>query len=112
LGQLIIIVAMFALLWLLLIRPQRQRLHEQRRLHAEIEVGDEILTAGGIYGFVRELGEEDDLVVEIAPGTEVRMARRAVAAIVPPEDEEELVEDEEVEELVEDEPGAIDEIRS
>jgi preprotein translocase subunit YajC len=112
LAQLIIIVAMFALLWLLLIRPQRQRLQEQRRLHAEIEVGDEILTAGGIYGLVRELGEEDDLVVEIAPGTEVRMARRAVAAIVPPEDEEELVEDEEVEELVEDEPGAIDEIRS
>ena len=111
-GQLIIIVAMFALLWLFLIRPQRQRLNEQRRLHAEIEVGDEILTAGGIYGLVRELGEEDDLVVEIAPGTEVRMARRAVAAIVPPEDEDELVEDEEVEELVEDEPGAIDEIRS
>jgi hypothetical protein len=40
------------------------------------------------------------------------MARRAVAAIVPPEDEDELVEDEEVEELVEGEPGAIDEIRS
>ncbi len=112
-GQLIIIVAMFALLWLLLIRPQRQRLQEQRRLHAEVEVGDEILTAGGLYGVVREVGEDDDLVIEIAPGTDVRMARRAVAAIVPPEDEyedEEIVE-EEMEELVEDEPGAIDEIR-
>jgi len=109
LAQLIIIVAMFALLWLLLIRPQRQRLQEQRRLHAEIEVGDEILTAGGLYGLVREVGEDEDLVVEIAPGTEVRLARRAVAAIVPPEDDE-LEEDDE--ELVEDEPGAIDEIRS
>ena len=76
-GQLIIIVAMFALLWLLLIRPQRQRLQEQRRLHAEVEVGDEILTAGGLYGVVREVGEDDDLVIEIAPGTDVRMARRA-----------------------------------
>ena len=108
-AQLIIIVAMFALLWLLLIRPQRQRLQEQRRLHAEIEVGDEILTAGGLYGHVRELGDEDDLIVEIAPGTEVRMARRAVAGIVPPEDEDE--EPAEAEELVADEPGAIDEIR-
>ena len=108
-GQLIIIVAMFALLWLLLIRPQRSRLQEQRRLHAEVDVGDEILTAGGLYGHVRELGEEDDLVVEIAPGTEVRMARRAVAAIVPPEDEE---DEEEMDELVEAESGAIDEIRS
>jgi preprotein translocase subunit YajC len=111
LGQLIIIVAMFALLWLLLIRPQRQRLQEQRRLHAEIEVGDEILTAGGIYGQVLELGDEDDLIVEIAPGTEVRMARRAVAGIVPPEDDE-PEELEEAEEPVEDAPGAIDEIRS
>jgi preprotein translocase subunit YajC len=111
LGQLIIIVAMFALLWLLLIRPQRQRLQEQRRLHAEIEVGDEILTAGGIYGEVLELGDEDDLIVEIAPGTEVRMARRAIAGIVPPEDEQDA-EPDEAEELVEDGPGAIDEVRS
>ena len=86
-GQLIIIVAMFVLLWLLLIRPQRQRQVAQRELIASVEVGDEILTAGGLYGHVRALGDEDDLVVEIAPGTEVRLARRAVAGIVPPEDE-------------------------
>lgn len=109
-GQLIIIVAMFALLWLLLIRPQRKRLQEQRRLHEEIQVGDEILTAGGLYGQVRELEDDDDLIVEIAPGTEVRLARRAVAAIVPPEEDEDEYEDEE--ELVEQEPGTIDEIRS
>jgi len=112
LGQLIIIVAMFALLWLLLIRPQRQRLQEQRRLHAEIEVGDEVLTAGGIYGRVLALGDEDDLTVEIAPGTEIRLARRAIAGIVPPEDEDDNVEADAAEELVEDEPSAIDEIRS
>lgn len=111
-GQLIIIVAMFALLWLFLIRPQRQRLQAQRRLHAEIAVGDEILTAGGLYGQVLELGEEDDLVVEIAPGTEVRLARRAVAAIVPPDDDENDEEEEERQELAENESGTIDEIRS
>ena len=111
-AQLIIIVAMFALLWLLLIRPQRQRLQEQRRLHAEIEVGDEILTAGGIYGRVVAMGEEDDLTVEIAPGTEIRLARRAIAGIVPPEDEDDGMEEDAAEELVEDERGAIDEIRS
>ena len=81
-GQLIIIVAMFALLWLLFIRPQRKRLQEQRELHASLEIGDEILTAGGLYGHIRELGDEDDLVLEIAPGTNVRVARRAVAGVV------------------------------
>jgi len=92
LGQLIIIVAMFALLWVLLIRPQRKRQLEQRELHESIEVGDEILTAGGLYGHVRELGDDDDLVVEIAPGTNVRIARRAVAGVV--ETDEDPVEDE------------------
>jgi preprotein translocase subunit YajC len=88
LGQLIIIVAMLVLLWVLLIRPQRRRLQEQRELHSSIEVGDEILTAGGLYGHVREVGDEDDLIVEIAPGTNVRVARRAVAGIVEEEDVE------------------------
>ena len=100
-GQLIIIVAMFVLLWLLLIRPQRRRQVAQRELIASIQVGDEILTAGGLYGHVRALGDEDDLVVEIAPGTEVRVARRAVAGIVPPEDE-----------LADPESPAIDEFHS
>ena len=100
-GQLIIIVAMFVLLWLLLIRPQRRRQVEQRELIASVQVGDEILTAGGLYGHVRALGDEDDLVVEIAPGTEVRVARRAVAGIVPPEDE-----------LADRESPAIDEFHS
>jgi preprotein translocase subunit YajC len=88
-GQLIIIVAMFALLWLFLIRPQRRRQLEQRELHESIEIGDEILTVGGLYGHVRELGEDDDLIVEIAAGTNVRVARRAVAGIVEVEEDEE-----------------------
>ncbi len=87
-GQLVIIVAMFALLWLLLIRPQAKRKLAQQQLLASVEVGDEILTAGGLYGHVRALGEDDELEVEIAPGTRVRMARRAVAAVIPPDEEE------------------------
>jgi preprotein translocase subunit YajC len=88
LASLILIVAMFALLWLLLIRPQRQKQAEQNRLIESVEPGDEILTVGGIYGIVEEIDEDDDLVVEIAEGIQVRIARRAVAAVVKPEDED------------------------
>ena len=88
-GQLVILVAMFALLWLLLIRPQAKRKLAQQRLLSSVEVGDEILTAGGLYGFVRAIGDGDELEVEISPGTRVRMARRAVAAVIPPEDADE-----------------------
>jgi preprotein translocase subunit YajC len=63
----------------------------QDTLHA----GDEVITAGGIRGYIRELDEEV-LKLEIAPEVEVRLDRRAVAAVVPEDDEE---EDEEPEAL-------------
>ena len=83
-GSLIILAAMFALLWVLLIRPQRARQQQQRNMLSSISPGDEVLTVGGIYGIVQELDEEDDLIVEIAEGIQVRVARRAVGAVVKP----------------------------
>lgn len=86
--SLIIIVAMFALLWVLLIRPQRAKQQQQQRMLSNVEPGDEILTVGGLYGIVQEIDEDDDLVVEIAEGIHVRIARRAVASLVKPDDED------------------------
>jgi len=80
-GYLIIIVVLFAAMWLFLIRPQKRTQDEQARLQGSISAGDEILTAGGIHGTVR--GIEDEVVqVEIAPGTIIRLDRRAVASVV------------------------------
>jgi preprotein translocase subunit YajC len=83
LGQLIVLVAMFALLWLFLIRPQRRRAQAHRELLTRVEVGDEILTVGGLIGRVRSV-QDEELVLEIAPGTEVRVARRSVASVLSP----------------------------
>jgi preprotein translocase subunit YajC len=106
---LIVIVLLFALVWLLLIRPQRRRQAVQSQMLSSVEVGDEIVTAGGLYGHVRELGDEE-LLVEIAPGTNVRIARRAVAAVLEPdEDEEELEEaDEEPAAEAGEDPAALE----
>ena len=80
-GYLIVIIALFAALWLFLIRPQRRRQVEQARMQDALAEGDEILTAGGVYGTVRAI--EDEVVqVEIAPGTIIRLDRRAVATVV------------------------------
>jgi preprotein translocase subunit YajC len=84
----LIIVVLFALFWLLLIRPQRRRQAEQTALIQNVQVGDEIVTAGGLFGHVQSIAD-DELLVEIAPGTNVRIARRAVAGIVGPEEEDE-----------------------
>ena len=89
-GYLIVIIALFAALWLFLIRPQRRRQVEQARMQDALATGDKILTAGGIYGTVGVI--EDEVVqVEIAPGTIVRLDRRAVAAVLQePEPEDEI----------------------
>jgi preprotein translocase subunit YajC len=91
--SLIFIILIFALMWLLFIRPQRRKQQAQRDLLSNVSAGDEIVTAGGLYGTVRGV-EEDALTLEIAPGTEVKVAKRAVAAVIPPEEEEDFDEEE------------------
>ena len=85
---LILIVVFFALMWILFIRPQRRRQLAQQQMLLEVAPGVEILTAGGLYGTVRGV-DGDELTVEIAPGTNVRLARRAVAGVIPPDEPEE-----------------------
>ena len=87
-AQLILLLAMLVLLWALLIRPQRSRQRQQQDLLSSVEPGDEILTVGGLYGIVQEIDDEDDLIVEVADAVHVRIARRAVAGVVKPDDEE------------------------
>ena len=85
-------------MWLLLIRPQRRKQQEQQDLLSNLQIGDEIVTAGGIYGTISEV-DDDDVTVEIAPDTHVRMAKRAVAGILTEEEEDEEYEEEEEEDL-------------
>jgi len=80
-GYLIVIVVLFVLLYLLILRPQRRRTSDQLRMQDTLQVGDEVITAGGIRGEVRQL-DEDVLKVEIAPDIVVRVDRRAIAGIV------------------------------
>jgi len=93
----LLILLLLAALWLLLIRPAQRRQKAQQQLLSAVDVGDEIVTAGGLYGTVKAL-EDDDVRLEIAPGVDVRVARRAVAGIIPAEEEEEAEELEAAEE--------------
>jgi len=94
LGFLLIIVA-FAFLYFVLVRPQKRRQLQQQQLLDDIRVGDEIVTAGGLLGDVREVRDEE-LLVRIAPELDVRIARRAVVGVT--HEDEDAEEDEEEEE--------------
>jgi preprotein translocase subunit YajC len=79
-------------MYFLMIRPQRAKAQAQARLLDTVAVGDEVLTVGGIYGIVQELEPDEDggdIVVEIADGIHVRIARKALATVVKPEDDDE-----------------------
>jgi preprotein translocase subunit YajC len=93
-GGYIFIIVILILMWFLLIRPQRRRQQDSQRLIDSLEVGQEVVTAGGLYGTITAL-EEDEAHVEIADGVEVRVAKRAIAGVVSEDDQDELPEPEE-----------------
>jgi preprotein translocase subunit YajC len=66
--------------YFLLIRPQRAQRQRQQQILGALQVGDEVLTIAGIYGTIVAIDDGDDTVtVEVAPGTRIRMLRRAVS---------------------------------
>lgn len=64
--------------YFLLIRPQRKRARQQQDLVANLELGDQVQTIGGIMGQVRSV-EEDSVVIELEYGS-IRIAKRAIAS--------------------------------
>ena len=85
-SALLLIVVAFAFLYFVLVRPQKRRQATQAQMLGGLKEGDEIVTAGGIYGEITGF-QDDDLLVRIAPELEVRIARRAVGGVVSRADE-------------------------
>ena len=75
---------MLGAFYMLLVRPQRRQMAAHAELMRTLAVGDEVLTAGGIYGRIRAM--DDEIVeVEVAPGTTLRLARTAISRRMMPE---------------------------
>ena len=78
---LLLIVLAFVVLYFLMVRPQKRRQLAQQRMLNELQIGDEVVTAAGIYGEITQLVDDSDVLVRIAPEVEVRVARRAIGAV-------------------------------
>lgn len=74
------LILMFAVFYFLLIRPQQKRAKEHQKMLKEIKRGDEVITAGGLYGRVLETAEQH-LIVDLGD-TKVKVSRGAVSAVV------------------------------
>jgi preprotein translocase subunit YajC len=73
----LILPLLFLAMWYFTIRPQQQRLRNQRALVASLAVGDEVVTIGGLIGVITVLAEQE-VRLDVG-GTEVRVARNAVS---------------------------------
>ena len=80
-GMILMLVAMFAIMYFFMIRPQQKKQKELQNFRKSIEKGQEIVTAGGIYGTVREIDDVNNiLIVEVASGVRLRVDRNSVFA--------------------------------
>jgi preprotein translocase subunit YajC len=86
--NLLFLVFIFAIFYFMLIRPQKRRVEQHRRLIESIRLGDEIVTIGGLYGVVRGLGD-DEIRLEVGDDTTVRIVKSAVARRVTEDVEDE-----------------------
>jgi preprotein translocase subunit YajC len=107
---------MFGFMYFLLIRPQRQQQRKHAELLSALKPGDEVVTAGGIYGEVVQLDAER-VMLEIDEDVRIAVARRSITSVVPPEelerleaaDESESVDAETAEPVTADEPMTAEE---
>jgi preprotein translocase subunit YajC len=76
------LIIIFIIFYFLLIRPQMKRAKEHRKLVADLAVGDEVVTNGGLLGRITKVGESF-LTVELTDNVQIKLQRHAVASVVP-----------------------------
>lgn len=82
---LLILPLLFVLMYFMTIRPQQQRLRNQRALVASLQAGDEVVTIGGVIGTLTVVGEQE-VRLDVGGGLELRLARGAIQARIAPDE--------------------------
>jgi preprotein translocase subunit YajC len=77
------LIAVFAIMYLLVIRPQQQKIKQHRQMVDNVRRGDTVVTAGGIVGKVAKVPQADDpeITVEIAEGIQVKVVRSTLSDV-------------------------------
>ena len=83
-AQLFVILLVLVLFWFVLMRPARNQQRRVQELQQDLQVGEEVVLSAGIFGIIRSL-EDGRVKLEVAPGTELTVARQAVVRKVEPE---------------------------
>lgn len=73
----IMMVAIFAIMYFFMIRPQNKKQKEIQKFRKGLEVGQSVITAGGIYGKIKEI-EDNAVIVEIAPSVKIKIDKNSI----------------------------------
>jgi len=76
-GMVIFLVAIFAIMYFLMIRPRQKQQKKQEEMMSELRVGEKVIIAGGIYGQIERLGE-DTVILKIESGATMKVARSSI----------------------------------
>ena len=76
--MIVFLVLIFGVFYFLMIRPQRKRQKEHQTVMQELQKGDKVVTAGGIYGTIESISD-DSVVLKLEGGTTIRIAKNSVA---------------------------------
>lgn len=76
-GMVIFLVAIFAIMYFLMIRPRQKQQKQHEEMEKELRVGDKVIIAGGIYGQIESLGE-NTVILKIESGATMRVARNSI----------------------------------
>ena len=77
--NIIMIVALIAIFYFFIIRPQSKKQKESRKFRDSLKKGDRVVTAGGIYGKIREIEDEKNtIILEIAENVKIRIDKGSI----------------------------------
>lgn len=77
-SSLVMIVLIFVIFYFFMIRPQRKRQKELDNFRASLQVGDQVVTIGGIYGKVAEIGA-DYIMLEVSNNVKIKFDKNAIS---------------------------------
>lgn len=80
-AQLIVFAVIFLVMYLVLILPQQRRQKETAAMLASLDVGDEVVLASGIHGFITTL-DKTVAWIEVSEGVDLKVSRSAIASII------------------------------
>ena len=78
-SMILMMVALFAIMYFFMIRPQNKKQKEIEKFRSGLTVGQKVVTIGGIYGTVRSIDEaENTVTLEVATGVKIKFAKSAI----------------------------------